>query len=262
MYWRRRIVVLAVLLLVIFAITRIGGGDDSKASVKPASSDTKSQLTVVPDHVGAEETPAGDNSPSAAVSPAAVTPAVTPTPTPTPTVVPLPEPTGRCSDADVDADVRVATAEATRPVAMRLILKTTVQLACTWEFNARAVQVQVTSGSDRIWTTLECPKALPKKALTLRRDTPVEFTINWNSRRSDSTCSNRTGWAKPGYYRAQVAALGGEPDTVQFKLVRPGALPAKPKPKPTPTQTTRANPTPASTTPARSEPASTPRIVD
>lgn len=162
----------------------------------------------------------------------------------------LPTPTGRCSDDDVNVSATIGKAEATRPVWIALSIKTNVQTACLWQLNHRAVQVQVTSGSDRIWSTLDCTKAVPSRLLTLRRDTPVKVGIKWSSARSDDSCSNHTRWALPGYYHAQVAALGGEPTDLQFRLTKPAPAPPKPKVTTSPTSTASGAPSSTPATPS------------
>ncbi|WP_300680593.1 hypothetical protein [Nocardioides sp.] len=259
-YWRRRAAVLGVLLLLIIGVARLfgGGGSDNNASVKPAAS-TTSPAPVVPENVGAPDASLGASagatttpSGSATVTPAAPTSPATTLPQ---TPAALPTPTGRCSDDDVSVSAGIDKAEATRTVAINLTIKTNVSAACLWSFGAQAVQVEITSGSDQIWSTVECPKAIPTQTLTLRRDTPVQVTVNWNSRRSDSTCSDHTQWAVPGYYHAQVAALGGEPSDIQFRLTKPTPV-VTTTPSPTATASAKAGTGAKSGTTAPKNPAS------
>ena len=79
----------------------------------------------------------------------------------------------------------------------------------------------ITSGNDDIWTTRECPTAIPVQDVVVRREVDTPVTVVWSARRSDETCSRLTAWAYPGWYHVQAAALGGEPTDVQFELVRP-----------------------------------------
>jgi hypothetical protein len=175
---------------------------------------------------------------------------------------PLPEPTGRCSDDDVVVTPSVSDAQATRYVLIHLTLRTKVTTACTWRTSHRTLQLQITSGSDRIWSTIDCPRAIPTQDVVVRRDTDAVVNVAWSSRRSDEDCSSHTQWAMPGYYHVQVAALGGEPQDVQFALTKP-----RPKPKPTktpaaPVTTPAGTATPPATTSTagpRQEPQSNPK---
>ncbi|MFT4264964.1 MAG: hypothetical protein QM572_16390 [Nocardioides sp.] len=269
-YWRRRAAVLGILLLLFIGVTQMfGGGDEEGATARTASAEaTKSYAPVVPDNVGA---PAEVADAASVAATAAASPTATPTATPTAaatepaTALPqqsteLPTPTGRCSDDDVNVTAQVGKAEATKRVYIALTIKTNVQTACLWTISAKAVQVQITSGSDRIWSTLDCPKAIKTSTLTLRRDTPVQVAVKWNSRRSDDTCSDHTQYAKLGYYHVQVAALGGEPSDVQFRLVKPTVTAtATPSASATATATAsgKQNPTSKGT---RSEPTGSPTV--
>jgi len=267
-YWRRRAAVLGILLLLIIGVVRLFGGNgaDDSASAKPASSPTSS-APVVPDNIGA---PAITPTPSAGGSTAAGgTPTVASSPVTTLPQAPtaLPTPTGRCSDDDVSVAPAIGKAEATRTVAIALTIKTNVAAACLWQFGPKAVQVEVTSGSDLIWSSMECPKAVASRTLTLRRDTPVTVAVRWNSRRSDATCSDHTQWALPGYYHARVAALGGEPSDLQFRLTKPAPVPKTPKATATATAggktgATSGTPKNPATKGSRSEPTGAPVIAD
>jgi hypothetical protein len=200
---------------------------DQDPAARQASA-TTSNPPVVPENVGAVESPSpGANSsasPSAAPAAPAATAATAPS-TPTTTLAApntaLPTPTGRCSDDDVKVTAAVPKAEATRNVWVALTIQTNVQAACLWTVSSKSLQVEITSGSDQVWSSIQCPAAIATKELTLRSDTPVAIGVKWNSRRSDEGCSDHTQWALPGYYHARAAALGGEPVDLQFKLTKP-----------------------------------------
>ena len=92
--------------------------------------------------------------------------------------------------------------------------------ACTWQASPQTLTVTITSGDDYIWSTRECPVAIPVQDVVIRQavDTPV--VVTWSAKRSDETCSDRTEWAFPGFYHVKAAALGGEATDVQFELLR------------------------------------------
>jgi hypothetical protein len=81
--------------------------------------------------------------------------------------------------------------------------------------------MNITSGHDPIWSTRQCPAAMPTSSLVVRRDVAAYVYVTWNARRSDETCSRLTDWAYPGWYHVKVAALGGEPADEQFQLAAP-----------------------------------------
>ncbi|GAB7005916.1 hypothetical protein JCM18899A_33890 [Nocardioides sp. AN3] len=250
---------LGILLLLVVGISRLvgGGGDSSEAKATDVSSRTRSTTSAAPSPSPTGGTDAtGTGLPGAAVSVGPST-SVAPTPSATLGASPtLPAPTGICSDDDVVVTPSVTDAQATRTVLVRLTLRTMVTTACTWRTSPKAIQVKITSGSDRVWSTIDCPHAVPTQSVVVRRDTDTVVNVAWNSRRSDATCSGHTQWAMPGYYHVAVAALGGEPQDIQFALRRPRPLP-KPTPTPTPTRAASAAPT----TGARQEPQTDPSKV-
>lgn len=136
---------------------------------------------------------------------------------------PLPEPKGVCLDPDVRITPSIEGAAAGGGVRIDLELTSSLSEACTWTVSPKTVVVKLTSGSDRIWTSQECPRAVPTEEVVVRRDTPAVVSMTWNGRRSDAECSGNTKWALPGYYHVLTAAYGGQPTDVQFRLRRPQA---------------------------------------
>ena len=134
----------------------------------------------------------------------------------------LAEPTGPCTDSDIVATPAIASAPGGSDVPITVNLRTVVSEACTWQASPSTMTVTITSGSDFIWSSRECPAAIAPQDVVIRQavDTPV--VVTWkDAKRSDETCSGRTDWAKPGFYHVEAAALGGEGTDVQFELVAP-----------------------------------------
>jgi hypothetical protein len=247
-YWRRRLVLLTVGLLLVVGLAKILGGssdgsssDDAAASVAADTSRTSSPTgTEASESASASAQPGRRRKGAAATAPA-------PAPTPTP-----PAPVGSCDDSDVLVTPSVTGAAATQPVAIMLTLRTSTAEACTWELGPESFQLKITSGKDRIYTTVQCPRMIRPASLVVRRDFDTVHQLTWHTRRSDDECTPHTQWAQPGWYHVTVAALGGEPAVAQFEL----ATPAPPAPAPTPA------PTPTPTDPAAgpaTTPATTPR---
>lgn len=145
----------------------------------------------------------------------------------------LPEPQGSCLEQDVLARPEVASAVAGRPVTVTLRLRTRVAEACTWELSPKTFTWKITSGPDEIWTSRECPRAVPTRELVVRRDTETTADLVWGGRRSDAECSRLTEWALPGWYHATVAPLAGDPKDTQFELASPtpATVTASPQPR-------------------------------
>ena len=144
------------------------------------------------------------------------------------------QPQGACEPRTVRISSRVSDAFAGTDVTVPLDVITLGQAACTWTFSADTVALDITSGDDRVWTSVQCPGQLPREELVLvpGRSSSLQFT--WHGRRSDATCSRAAGYAYPGWYHVLVAAQGGEPYDQQFELTKaPDEVRTRtPQPKP------------------------------
>lgn len=216
-YWRRRAVVLTLAAVLVFGIGQLlslgsdgsGGptqgaqlaGADASGGARPTPSAGTSTGSTAPAAVRGSGREGGKNAQAA-----------------------LAAPVGTCADDDVQVTPVVKHAVGGRDVTLTLELETLQSPACTWTVGPRHLTLRITSGSDRIWSTLDCPRALPNQDVVVRQAVPTTVQVTWaGARRSDVGCTRQAGWALPGYYHLQAAALGGEPGDVQFKLHRPEA---------------------------------------
>lgn len=190
-YWRRRIVVLGVLVLVIvvlyFLITAPRGGDNpgegqsaASATVSPSASPTLGVLGAADPNRPCEE---GDVAITATPNPFSVAPGSLPV-----------------------FDVKI-----------EMTGITPCKLAIT---NANS-ELHITSGSDRIFSSLDCPNdaTINERELILQPDAPDEmFQLTWNRQRSAPECATVTATPRPGYYKAAVTLQGITAEAVQFEL--------------------------------------------
>jgi hypothetical protein len=229
-YWRRRLAVLGVAVLLVVGIARLLGagsdgssGDDGTARLADASPSSGSPTAGITDSPSTSTTkkPRKSDKPSA--------PATT-------TAPPLAVPDGPCVDRDiaVTPDVTQAVAGPTGGVVIELQVRTISDEACTWKVSPTSLTMKITSGSDDIWSSRECPRVLPKQTVTVRKAATTTLTVEWNARRSDEDCSRQTAWALPGGYHVTVAALAGEPADAYFDLVRPAPIYVTETPDPKP----------------------------
>lgn len=225
-YWTRRVMVLGTVFLLVFGIGRLlTGGSDATSG-----------------------------------EPTAVQAAATPSPSPTATVaVPATEergadrqrekkqkkrdepvllpPEGPCDDEDIAVTPEVERAVGGRTVMVVLELRTISAAACTWRVSPEAVTVKITSGDDDIWSSRQCPNAVPTRDVVVRSAVGTKVGVRWSGRRSDNECSRYTEWARPGWYHVAAAALAGEPSDMQFELEAPRrqvitqTVPAEPEDK-------------------------------
>lgn len=239
-YWRRRLVVALVALFVVFGTARLlglGGDDDtaedqlvqSSAETTSETEETSGQVapsSVLPTSDAAATSGDGTGQTSGqgsgknkkkkkAKEPAAP-----------------PEPVGTCVASDVRVEPVVEDAVAGRSVTIGLELRTRDAVACTWEVSPGALTMKITSGPDEIWTSRQCPKAVPTEEVVLRNQGTTTVEVVWSSRRSDDSCSKLTDWALPGFYHVTAAALAGEPRNLQFELEAPVAPTVTASPEP------------------------------
>lgn len=213
-YWTRRLVVLVVPLLLVLVLARVlGGSSDAKdandgtakqagATVETSPAPTAGP-TVDPGTTG-KKGKKGKNQETAPPEPV------------------LAEPTGPCADSDIVATPAITSAAGGADVPITINLRTIATEACTWQASPETMTVTITSGSDFIWSSQQCPTAIPVQDVVVRQavDTPV--VVTWkDAKRSDETCSGRTDWARLGFYHVEAAALGGDGTDVQFELVAP-----------------------------------------
>lgn len=232
-YWTRRLLMLGVALALVFGIAHLlgGGGGDRSATVaaqkvgaaaaSPSSGPTPtptSGATARRDQTSAKKVNRGTKVATAK---------------PVKVKTPLAVPTGACADSDIRINPSVdSDAYAGSDVAITLNLTTVDSPACTWEVTPKSVVLKVTSGSDRLWSTQDCPQAIAREAVVVRSGHQTKVYVTWNGQRSDAECSRSTGWAEPGFYHAEAAALGSEPGDHQFELQPPVRPTITPTPKP------------------------------
>jgi hypothetical protein len=205
-YWVRRLMVLGIALLLVVGIARLLGG----------SSDGSSG----PDRA----TPVADTSSSGSTGPPATSDGrgrhhhrshATVTPSP------VAMPSGPCADNDVAITPSVPQPIAGSDITLVLDISTITSPACDWTLSGRSLALKITSGTDLIWTTVQCAKVIPTQDLVLRNSAPTRVKLTWNARRSEPGCPQVTDWAKLGTYHLHVAALSGQPQDVTFTLVAP-----------------------------------------
>lgn len=215
-YWTRRAVVLAVPLLLVVVLARVlGGSSDGQdaASDKATQAGAKVEESALPTTGPTAGEPAGTTGKKGKRGKKRQET--------TPPEPVLAEPTGPCADSDIVATPVITSAPGGSDIPIQVNLRTMFAEACTWQASATTLTVTITSGEDYIWSTRECPAAIPPQDVVIRQavDTPV--VVTWSAKRSDETCSDRTEFAYPGFYHVQAAALGGDGTDVQFELVAP-----------------------------------------
>jgi len=218
-YWRRRLTVIAVLLVLLWLITRIGGDDESASAadgnavtvttpspsapepspstdtggVGDSASPPPTEVPLVPPTAG----PASDPTPGAAGQPAA--PEGTPT-----TAAHGPQPC-RAGELSLTVDPSSARYAEAVPPELKVTVDTTGAAPCTQNLGASVLGVVITSGQDRIWGSRDCATATPDVRV-VTPGAPVTVPIAWNRVRSAPGCPSAGAPARAGTYVATPVA--------------------------------------------------------
>ena len=215
-YWFRRLVVLGVAVLLVAGLARLLGGSSDASSDEDPQATTAGATTSTSADAG--EAPATEE-PTATVEEPKRKKKRQP-----PTEPPLAEPTGTCENGDIVATPTITEAPGGSDVPITINLRTRVTAACTWTVSPDTLTVSITSGSDFIWSSRECPAAIVPQDVVVRQAVDAPIVVTWkDAKRSDDECSGLTDWARPGFYHVEAAALAGEPTDVQFELVAPAS---------------------------------------
>ena len=218
-------------LLLVLGIGKLlgGGGSDSSTTATDSAAKAAAESSS---SASASATPAG---PNAVASPGTPTDGATSSSTPTATgsAVPLVAPSGPCTDDEVTVTPSIPQAWAGVRSTIDLQLQGT-QPACTFQVSSSTVVVKITSGSDRIWSSQDCPKAVPSREVVVRSGVATTVPVRWSGRRSDADCSSSPDWALPGFYHVVAAAFGSTPTDRQFQVTRAPARRVTQTPTPTP----------------------------
>ncbi|MDP9239658.1 MAG: hypothetical protein M3O55_03325 [Actinomycetota bacterium] len=199
-YWRRRLVLLGILVLAFVMVRACAGGDTSTAGSGKAAKTKNSSAPL-----GTTDNPyhpiVGSPSPSAR-----------PTPSPSPSHKPaVPLPAGAaCTDAEIlltaTTDARTYRVGAKPQLTMKLTNVGT--RPCRRDLGPPATELIITSGPAHTWSTDDCePGGAPVITLLQPRESRT-FVIPWSGRRSLPRCAGARPLATAGTYRLQ-ARLGG-----------------------------------------------------
>jgi hypothetical protein len=240
-YWTRRLVVLAVALLLVFGIGRLLGGtgsDDPDAAVK-ANNDSAADT-------------GSSTSPTTSYGP--VAPSKAPK---LKNTLPLAAPDGECKADEVSVLPSVPRPYGGQKILIVLRLQG-IQPACTFTVSPESLVVKIASGTDRIWSSQDCPAAITEREVVVRSAATTVVPVVWSGRRSDDDCPGQLAWALPGFYHVYAAAYGSTPADVQFEVTqaptRVVTRTPRPKvsttatPRPSATVTPKASPKPSPST--------------
>jgi hypothetical protein len=205
LYWRRRMVVLiAVLVVVAIVAWACSSGPDGPEQISSAQSSPSPTpqrdgllaglpvLTLTP-------------TPSTALAPTPRPTRPRPTPSASPTAAPR-RPGQPCVERDLVLHMRGR--QEIYPTGARpnfvLTLVNTGPVMCTADVGPRTMEIRITSGRDRVWSTADCVSGPGVEVQRLERGVPYVRTLDWDRRRSAADCAAKRAEALPGTYVALV----------------------------------------------------------
>lgn len=199
-YWFRRGLVLAVVVLLFFLVSRLFSGDGGDAS-NAAATDP-------------QQNPSG-------------APPATPTPTPTVTEKTTAKPTRTTPPADKrceGSDVQLEALPANRKIVSGSVLNFVIQFeavsdGCKATIDTDRLTVTVMSGDDLIWTTTHCGQAIKPATLVVAKSKQTASTVAWSGHRSGPGCLPGQPVAKPGTYVVKAVYDGRASAAQAFQVV-------------------------------------------
>lgn len=90
--------------------------------------------------------------------------------------------------------------------------------SCTVDVAAAQREIVITSGEDRIWSSLDCPEDSTESLQLLEAGARAEPTVTWPRIRSAEGCTAGLPEPRPGTYSAVVTMLGATSAAAVFDL--------------------------------------------
>jgi len=161
-YWVRRLMVLGIATLLVVGIAKMLGGS-SDASGNDAAQNV-ADTTPLPSSTGSTSTDPETIRPSSTTKKhhqQADDP-----------VTRVAMPSGPCQASDIAISPSVPKPIAGGDISLVLDISSLETPACTWTLSGDTVALKITSGKDLIWTTSQCPRAIPTQDLVVRQADP------------------------------------------------------------------------------------------
>jgi len=204
-YWRRRLLILALILLLAWFATKAFESEElrDKPVVKPTTGKPTAVATVATPVNGKVTVNLSSDKKPCDPEKVRVSPSVK---------------SGQYVGADVDVS---------------MIVSTTQKDPCILDAKAADLLVVISANKSAVWDSSVCKTALLKKPVEVSPRWSTVAATTWTGRGSGNNCSNGQGFTGAGTYVIKSATLGGEPGQATFRLVNK----PKPKPKPSPKTT-------------------------
>jgi hypothetical protein len=91
---------------------------------------------------------------------------------------------------------------------------------CTARVTRANFELKIYTGSDRIWSTADCPSLIKPISRKLGSEHAVAWTLTWDGNRSKPDCRSAHESPRPGKYVATAQLEGAEPVKLRMILRR------------------------------------------
>jgi hypothetical protein len=215
-YWRRRLLILAAMIALVWLVLRFSGGDDDPETqpvAKPTATTTAAPTAASPVN-GVVRVALVSGSRACDPEKIRITPTVEP---------------GQLTKG---------------PVTIGLMVSSTESTACTLKPADAGMVAVISANKTAIWDSTVCKVSLLQDPVSVSPRWASLVSTTWSGRGSGGKCAPKEDYASPGTYVVQVGTLGGEPGKATFDLKRqptpksPTTAPAPTKP-PTAKNTTK-----------------------
>ena len=224
-YWLRRTMILGVGLIVVVAgaavIMKSSGASAVSADPPPGAPPVATSWTISPTPASLPSSTASSPSPTASMgaSPSGLRASATPTSTSKPTPTPTKSEQSRCKASELRVTL-------TGPRSLKLKEPATFALSvindggesCAVKVDSKNFQLRIYSGTDRIWSTRDCPSLVTPISTQLESKRAVEWEITWNGLRSASGCEKDSESLEAGNYVATAELSDAEPVKLRMTL--------------------------------------------
>lgn len=234
-YWRRRLLVLAVLIAIVWgAVQLVGLMRGDRDQPEPAVDATPARVTTAAPTTAVTTAPPADQVPVAIETDAVA-----------------------CKPDNVRIVPSVASGqEAGAPVSIDLMMTALDGKACTFRPSADELLAVVDTERAPIYDSSVCRAAFFDQAVAIPAGWGTVTTIEWSGRGSGASCGTSEGFAPAGTYTLKIGTYGGEPGQDTFTLAR--RAPETPAPTSTPTSGATTGPTTAPSPRPSAKPTSKP----
>jgi hypothetical protein len=211
-YWVRRLVLLAIVVLVGSLMIRWIDGGDSGAAPPEVEAPAAATESDDPSQAGDRDPKSRDKNRTARVSTVAET---------------FERAREECDLTEVLVVPSVAEpAYAEEPVRLSLRISSASSSPCSLGLDADQLLVVISDGDDTVWDSTHCEDEIPVRDLALQPHWSTLVDLTWSGLHSGRRCATDATPAEPGTYTIEAAMLEGEPSEAEFDLVAPPEPPA------------------------------------